>query len=254
MSSKLYHLKAILSELQFDDVSVYSVTSHFIADHMTKILLFSWQFYHDANAELHILDGMAAVGLGNTFSFLDILSRRRKYYIYINERDQKRYRMLKNNVNTLIENHYIRYCNNIFLYNHDINKLHYFLDYDLKLSAINILFLDPEWGGSKYRDQEKLRLKIGDHRIERVINLSFQWYKNLQIIALKLPLNYDWKYFKDSVNVKHLLLMQINFVNQALVLCIKYNCTITFNDNQKFCAQIANSYFPNISENVRILV
>jgi len=79
--------------------------------------------------------------------------------------------MLKNNINTLIENNYIRYNSyqhNIYLYNNDVNKLHYYLDYDLKLTLINVIFLDPEWGGKQYKEKIKLRLKIGEIEIEKV--------------------------------------------------------------------------------------
>eukprot|EP01083_Nonionella_stella_P124102 374487_1 len=257
MSSKIYQLKDILNELEFDKVSIYSVTSHEIADNMTDILLKCWNYYFKHDEELHILDGMACVGLGNTFSFLSVLcDKYNKYNIYINEHDMKRYKMLKNNINTLIENNYIDYNNenhNIFLYNYNINKLHYYLDYDFKLTLINIIFLDPEWGGKHYKNKSKLRLKIGNMNIEKNINWLFRCYKNLKIIAIKLPLNYDWKHFKENVNkLKWLLLMQINFVNQSLMLCIKCDNKKQFQAayNPKFCSRIANTTLP---QNIRIL-
>lgn len=274
LSTKIYKLADIIDKLEFDRVSIYSITSHHIADSMTNILLYCWDyyFYQYAQSPIHILDAMSCVGLGNTYSFLEnTLNKERNVVLILNELNNKRYEMLKNNINTMIENDYIYYNmndENIFIYNNDIIFLHYYLNYDYKLSSINIIFLDPSWGGINYKNKNKLRLKIQSignngkkyYDLEKVINLMFKYYVNTRIIAIKLPLNYDYKWFKQCINEKYknknILMIQINYSNQSLMICIKCedrNYGLRKKEKLEFCSFLANSFFPNQPENVRIV-
>ena len=77
--------------LLVDDIAIYSVTSSYLANQMSKLII----KHLDNNLDTIILDGMACVG-GNTLSFS-------KYFptILSNELNQDRFNMLMHNANIM---------------------------------------------------------------------------------------------------------------------------------------------------------
>lgn len=67
----------------------------------------------------------------------------------------------------------------------------------LKIIKFDILFLDPPWGGSSYKNLEKVDLYIGDTNVLEIIDY---YYNYTNFIVLKAPINYNiinrekWKY------------------------------------------------------------
>jgi predicted RNA methylase len=65
-----------------------------------------------------------------------------------------------------------------------------------KLQFIDVIYVDPPWGGKNYKMKENLRLMLGDIYIETFVENCFN--KNImmfspKLIVLKLPKNYDLK-------------------------------------------------------------
>ena len=74
-----------------------------------------------------------------------------------------------------------------------------------KINNHNIVFFDPPWGGKSYKTHKLLKLHIGDNSIEDICRELFDSNsvrKNPEMIALKLPTNYDvpglYKQMKDK--------------------------------------------------------
>lgn len=71
----------------------------------------------------------------------------------------------------------------------------------------DVLFIDPPWGGTDYKNKDQIRLSLGTINIEDLINLISSGTINRcipKLIVLKLPKNYDIEYFKKSVIYKNI--------------------------------------------------
>ena len=74
-----------------------------------------------------------------------------------------------------------------------------------KFEKQDIIFFDPPWGGSDYKDKKSIRLKLSDTYIEDICRKLLDKKETActpKIIALKLPKNYDLKYFNDIKNIE----------------------------------------------------
>lgn len=161
----------IIKELQIDDVGLYSVSDSVIANQMTNILN---RHIRKSNmgTDLTIADGMACVG-GNSISF----ARSNTFKMVIsNELDNNRYKMLENNLIDVLK------FGNVNVINSSI------LDAEF-LNNIDILFLDPEWSDKSGKSKNKIT--IGTTELDNFVEHSFENYKRIKIIALKLPSTYD---------------------------------------------------------------
>ena len=65
---------------------------------------------------------------------------------------------------------------------------------------IDVIYIDPPWGGKEYKLQEKLELSFATFALEDVIIKLFGSIKSLKIIALKLPKNYDYENFQKKLD------------------------------------------------------
>lgn len=180
--------KSKAAELMIDDESVYYISVREYADKTTKIILHHLKELGFCSQNCIIVDGTAGVG-GNTISFSNYFK-----YIYAIEYDHNRSELLKNNIG-------IYNCHNVEVINDDcMNWLNIIEDH-------NVIFLDPPWGGSEYKQYKTLRLMINDEPIESVCNklMDSSYMKKIpEIIVLKLPRNYDLKYFYDMIDKKNI--------------------------------------------------
>jgi len=167
-------------QIQLDDVAMYSVTENITADKMTRYLC--------DRPDLVILDGMACIG-GNTFSFAKSSNVLR---VISNELNSTRFQMLENNIAKLSD--YFNFCpvktTNINILEHP------------DLCNVDVLFLDPEWGGPDYYVQEKLRLPVSDVPLETFVQRVFDTCPRVSVIGVKLPCNYDPDALKLITRVK----------------------------------------------------
>ena len=133
--------------------------------------------------ELYITDATAGVG-GNVISFAKVFK-----HVNAIELDTQRYQYLCNNINAYE-------YNNVMCYNDDCLKLIYNLKTD-------IIFFDPPWGN--YKEESKLRLKIGNEYIENICSNLIN--SDIKLITLKLPKNYDTDYMLSLFNTSNISIL-----------------------------------------------
>ena len=134
--------------------------------------------------EVTILDATSGVG-GDTIVFGRSFGK-----VIGCELDEKRFNMLKNNVS-------IYNLQNVKVFNEDCLKLIFDLNF------LDVVYMDPPWGGKTYKDENSLRLSIGDRSIESIVvdlldSKKSKSASKLREIVFKLPKNYDLKYLYDE--------------------------------------------------------
>lgn len=85
----------------------------------------------------------------------------------------------KENYQLLVENCKKYECNNVKLYNADYLSVYDNLHQD-------VIYIDPPWGGTEYKNMEQVSLKIGDTDLYILIKLVNQLTK---FLFIKVPLN-----------------------------------------------------------------
>jgi hypothetical protein len=189
-------LSSIVPKIQMDEVASFSVTEASVAKDMTDLI-----YNHvvssmnngtgqgqgndnQHNNDITICDGMACVG-GNTLSFM-LSGKFAK--VWTNEYDYYRYQRLVYNVSLLGRSNEMK-MTPVHISNQSVTDL---------TEPATVLFLDPEWGGVNYKDSSALRLTIADQSVEQFV-LSTLQSKRIQVVALKLPTNYDLPHLKEQM-------------------------------------------------------
>jgi tRNA/tmRNA/rRNA uracil-C5-methylase (TrmA/RlmC/RlmD family) len=123
--------------------------------------------------DITIVDSTACVG-GDTISFCH------NFGIVIPiEIDSNRYKDLLHNIN-------LYNIQNAFPING--NCLEKIPEIEIN---IDVIFIDPPWGGSDYKLQDKLDIKMDDKDLDQIITSLF--IKNVKLVVLKLPKNYNYE-------------------------------------------------------------
>lgn len=219
------------SKIKIDDDSFCYITIREIADTITKIICYHL-LEHNLNPQKCIIsDYTAGVG-GNVLSFAKFFK-----YVYAIEIDELRAEYLDNNID-------IYGFKNIEIINECAIE---FNNNKLIETNPNIIFIDPPWGGSGYKNNDNLILSIGKINLEElVINIVSQFsnhynqiinsnpkekYNNYnnKFIILKLPKNYDVEYFYNYVKTRnnfknYNICMYLYILNKMIVIVceIKY--------------------------------
>lgn len=151
-----------------------------------------------------IFDGTAGVG-GDTISF----AKNFKNVISV-EKDEKRFEMLKYNIKKFdFENVIFQNGNSLEIIN------------DFK--NINVVYFDPPWGGSDYKNNDKLQLFINDKEISQITLDIFNSHSNLELLVFKIPKNYDlenlYENLKDhySISMCKLQKMYILMIKKHII-------------------------------------
>lgn len=186
----------LYDKLQIDYESVKYITIPDQANKITKIIDDHCKKLNLNINNLIITDATSGVG-GNVISFC-------KYFRHVNaiEIDHNRYRFLVNNIK---EYNY----NNINMYCDDCLNLIFNIDSD-------IIFIDPPWGGDQYINENNITLKINNINIENICNNLFI-QKNIKMIVLKLPRNYNIDNIYNVITNKK---VYIHNVNKILIILI----------------------------------
>src|SRR3989304_6636948 len=75
---------------------------------------------------------------------------------------------------------------------------------DPRITDADIVYIDPPWGGTKYKKETFIRLKLGDLDI---INVVLKLLQNVPIVILKIPINFDkqsvYKSLLNKFNIKY---------------------------------------------------
>lgn len=155
-------------KIKIDEGSMILMSSHRLANFITNIIANRLRCMRIENKYLTILDATANCG-GDTVNFAKKFNK-----VIAVEIDPLRAEYLQNNIN-------VHKLNNVTVVNSDFNKV--------QMDNVDILFVDPPWGGEGYKNKTNLRLTLGDTYIEDICNKVNMKYTKL--IVLKLPFNYD---------------------------------------------------------------
>lgn len=106
-------------------------------------------------------------------------------------------------------------CDNVILFNNDYTEIYENLVQD-------VIYLDPPWGGTTYKNLEQVRLSLGDLDLSTLINLIKS--KNLtKFVFVKVPMNicldgidYDSMHvIYNKSNIASFKLVCISLINVA---------------------------------------
>jgi 16S rRNA G966 N2-methylase RsmD len=212
------------SKIKIDDDSFSFITIREVADIISKIICFHLIQYNLNPQKIKLSDYTSGVG-GNILSFLKYFG-----FVYAVEKCSMRAEYLENNINVYgFKNCYI------------MNKcaLDFNTDDLIKINP-SVIFIDPPWGGSNYKSNDNLLLKLGSLSIEELViditNRFSEYYSeiikynvkeknnnyNNKFIILKLPKNYDIEYFynylkKYNNNQNYSILSYIYILNKMLI-------------------------------------
>lgn len=162
--------------------------------------------------ELFLTDMTAGMGC-DTVTFC-------QYFKFINafENNSDAYSALKHNLN-------IFGADNCCTYEKDS------VDYvvNKKLVRQDIIYIDPPWGGSGYKDKINLRLSLGGKSIENIcIELikdnNGKRHTRTRMIALKLPNNYDFGNLRESIlKINDVDIKEYPLFKMTLIVIRNYN-------------------------------
>jgi tRNA G10 N-methylase Trm11 len=190
--------------LQIDRESIsYITTPH-------NAIIVSWILRSNLDGnDLHkltIFDGTSGVG-GDTIVFGHVFGS-----VIGCELDKNRFSMLQNNIN-------VYDLSNVIVMNDDCLKLMFDLNF------LDIVYLDPPWGGKSYKKEDNLTLSIGDMSVETIVNDLLDPEKSrseLKLIVLKLPKNYDIKHLYDTTkNAKRETTLLMYELEKMLIMVFK---------------------------------
>jgi 16S rRNA G966 N2-methylase RsmD len=214
------------SKLKIDEDSFSFITIREIADMISKLISYHLLYFNLNPQKMKIIDYTAGVG-GNVLSFSKNFN-----YVYGIEIDELRASYLENNIKVYGFNNIkvINDCSVNFTYN-DLIKIN-----------PNVIFMDPPWGGTDYKNSDTLLLKLGEKSIEEltgdIIKIFSEYYLdennlnkylnlNNKLIVLKLPKNYDIEYFYNYIkNVKvenYLINIYLYILNKMLIVICELN-------------------------------
>jgi predicted RNA methylase len=213
------------SKIKIDEDSFSYITIREIAEIISKIICYHL-LEHNLNPQKSIIvDYTSGVG-GNVLSFGKFFKT-----IYAIELDESRAEFLKNNIG-------VYGFKNINV----INKCAIEFNNDEMLNINpNVIFIDPPWGGTNYKNNDNLTLTLGKIKLEELVidivkKFSEQYIQiinlnpkeknnnyNNKFIILKLPKNYNieyfYKYIKANDNfINYNICMYLYILNKMVVI------------------------------------
>ena len=173
----------ILSELQYDHISIYSITPWEFAEQITDLLRKSLKKILNKDLkELFITEMTACIG-GNVISF----ARHFK----------------KVNAIELCEERFNYLNRNLKIFNVDKNVLTIKGDSLIEIAnpllRQDVIFFDIPWGGRSYKFKEEIDLFISKKPSYVACNLVKKYTK---VIVMKIPNNFNLKKFKHLVDME----------------------------------------------------
>lgn len=167
------------NKLKIDEESIHYISIPKFTEKITKIITTHGKHYNLQKYDINITDCTAGCG-GDTIAFA-------RHFNFINsiELDPIRFSNLNNNISVYNFNNVNCYCDS-------------FLNVIFKLANHNVIYMDPPWGGTNYKLHNNLRFEIDNIPLENICLDIFDKEKMIKIpkfMGLKLPKNYDLKYF-----------------------------------------------------------
>jgi hypothetical protein len=181
--------ESFLRKLKMDSVSVYSMTPLEASKSIIKIIL------KYATKKSVITDMTACIG-GDTIQFSKIFK-----HINSIELSKERCKFLKHNIDV-----YDR--KNVTVYQGNSIEL-------IKTLEQDIIYIDPPWGGKKYKYKKKINLYLSKIPMW---NLCNQLANQADYIVLKVPLNFNIEFFckkviSEDVDIYPLKKIQLIIIN-----------------------------------------
>ena len=160
--------------VQYDDVSLYSATDQISARAITQVIL----NLSKINTTSVITDATACIG-GNTIEFARAFN-----HVQAIDIDSERVHMLAHNLKLL------KLTQRVSVLEADYCKIYHTIKQD-------IVFLDPPWGGKRYKRFEQVRLFLGEYD---VADLAVLLLAHTLHIVIKVPSNFDVRHFAQTVH------------------------------------------------------
>lgn len=173
----------ILNELQYDHISIYSITPAEIAGKITELLRISLKKILDKDiSELNITEMTACIG-GNIISFATNFN-----HVNAIELCDERFKFLNHNLKVLNIEENVTTINGDSL----IEIANPILEQD-------VIFFDIPWGGRNYKFKEEMDLFISKKPSYIACNLVKKYTK---VIVMKIPNNFNLSKFKHFVDME----------------------------------------------------
>ncbi len=169
----------IVKLLRLDDESMSYITIRESAHKISNIIFRNARHLEELKNidQLVITDSTSGAG-GNVLSFSKLFGT-----VNCVEICESRHR-------DLINNCFLFNCSNVITYCADYTNIYNHIKQ-------HIVFMDPPWGGSEYIHQPMLRLSLSNIPIE-ILSHKILENKIAKLVALKLPLNYDFDYLEET--------------------------------------------------------
>ncbi len=181
------------SHLKITDKGLYSISKPLDAQWISEQIIKEFN-----NLKINtVIDGTAGIG-GNVISFA-------KYFKNVVgiELNKIHYNVLKENIQLLDLKNVRLYNDNILTYYEHIQE-----------RDKSIFFIDPPWGGRKYKNFKNFILKIGKYYIYEFIETL---YKNgFKHIVIKAPLNLNVNLIVQNISFKNIKV--IKHINMMLLM------------------------------------
>ena len=186
----------ILKRFKLNTEAKYSITRPFEASQIMDFISFNFQkgLNFSGLKNYVITDATSGAG-GDTIKFSN-------YFKGVNSVE-----LNKDTYILLLENIIEFECNNINQYNSD------YTDIMLKLKQ-DIVYMDPPWGGTNYKDKKEIVLQLGHLKIEDIARKLFEKDPDL-IIFIKVPLNVR------TVEFEHYITNQAQIINKVGIASFK---------------------------------
>jgi 16S rRNA G966 N2-methylase RsmD len=180
------HNKFLSKNLQIDDETMTFITLPYDTKIIKNIMHNHINKYNKLLNKCTIIDANGGAG-GDTIAFA-------KYFksVISIEIDQERCNFIENNIN-------VYQLKNVLVLNGNSNSI------IKKIPNVDIIYFDPPWGGKNYKNIKNIKIQMDNISIETIIKDIFDSSKMLStpnIVVIKLPKNYDIKYFYETINFK----------------------------------------------------
>ena len=185
--------------LQITDKGLYSITKPLDILWTNQLIQ---RVFHDrfsrgvqvSMKEYDMVDGTAGVG-GNTISFASLFRR-----VYAVEYNDVHYEVMRNNVKEALN------LTNVSTYH--ANVIPWMEGYFVRDPSQTIFFIDPPWGGRKYKIFKYFTLRLGRMYIQDFIQRLY--HQGYPMVVLKAPLNLNVNVILHEVGYQHVVMERGN--------------------------------------------
>ena len=180
--------------LQISDIGLFSISKPKDAELITNIIM----DYVKNPEKKTITEGTAGLG-GNVINFS-------KYFKKVKavENNFLHYQMLKNNISIFnLKNVDIIYGNYLTVF---------------KNIKQDIIFLDPPWGGEKFKDIPYIDLKLSGVKLHDIVN---NLLSRAELIVVKIPFNFNLNSFVPQIFSNEIIIRSFPWKRWKLILIKK---------------------------------